>query len=78
MLTQLITFSLRYRPVVLLLAVVLLVAGGVSITSSLGTWWSRVAAWIVEIAATLTPAQRSHLGATLRAYAEDMQALSTS
>ena len=41
-------------------------------------WWSRFAAWMVEIAATLTPAQRRHLGATLRAYAEDMQALSTS
>lgn len=41
-------------------------------------WWSRFSEWMAEVAASLSPEQRRHLSATLRAYADDMLALSTS
>jgi len=35
-------------------------------------WWTRFTGWLVEIEASLSPAQRAHFAKTLRDYANDM------
>lgn len=50
---------------------------GPAYTRLADAWWDGFTAWMIEMATSMTPAQRVHFTRTLRDYADDMVDLST-